>query len=122
LQQPPLPRKRYLCTWKEEDATEISENRTSTVTVVTTTTIITTVYSKKRDSARDFLQARQDLGGLPYALIQDLCDCLGVAHPATPTKTATTVKEVTETKSATVTTTTTVKTTTTSTATAYTTT
>ncbi|ELR06001.1 hypothetical protein VC83_08141 [Pseudogymnoascus destructans] len=69
-----------------------------------TVTELTTVFGRRRRSLPEpALEARQSLGDLPLPLIQQLCDCLDVAHPTTSTKTATLVMTLTDVRTVTVT-------------------
>ncbi|KFY97878.1 hypothetical protein V498_01840 [Pseudogymnoascus sp. VKM F-4517 (FW-2822)] len=77
--------------------TVATQTATSVKTITATVTELTTVFSRRRrDLPEPALEARQTLGDLPIPLIQQLCDCLGVAHPTTPTKTATLVRTRTD--------------------------
>ncbi|OBT63555.1 hypothetical protein VE03_06989 [Pseudogymnoascus sp. 23342-1-I1] len=82
--------------------TTATQTATSVKTITATVTELTTVFGRRRRSNRA-LEARQSLGDLPLPLIQQLCDCLSVAHPTTPTKTATLVKTLTNVRTVTVT-------------------
>lgn len=70
--------------------TTATQTATSIKTVTATVTELTTIYGRRRSILEPApIEARQNLGDLPLPLIQQLCDCLGVAHPVAPTKTAT---------------------------------
>lgn len=84
--------------------TTATQTATSTKTVTATVTELTTIYGRRRSILEPApIEARQNLGGLPIPLIQQLCDCLEVAHPATPTETATKTNTRFRTKTATAT-------------------
>ncbi|OBT44244.1 hypothetical protein VE00_05430 [Pseudogymnoascus sp. WSF 3629] len=84
--------------------TTATQTATSVKTITATVTELTTVFGRRRRSLPDpALEARQSLGDLPIPLIQQLCDCLNVAHPTTPTKTATLVRTITDVRTVTVT-------------------
>ena len=85
-------------------------NSTYVTTVTATVTQLTTVFGRRRsipelENAEGFspIETRQTLGDLPIPLIQMLCDCLNVAHPVAPTKTAIVTKVILSTKTRTVT-------------------
>ncbi|KFY37549.1 hypothetical protein V495_07108 [Pseudogymnoascus sp. VKM F-4514 (FW-929)] len=84
--------------------TTATQTATSVKTITATVTELTTVFGRRRrDLDQPALEARQSLGDLPIPLIQMLCDCLDVAHPTTPTKTATLTRTLISVKTSTVT-------------------
>ncbi|KFY85328.1 hypothetical protein V500_08517 [Pseudogymnoascus sp. VKM F-4518 (FW-2643)] len=84
--------------------TTATQTATSVKTITATVTELTTVFGRRRRAVPEpALEARQSLGDLPLALIQQLCDCLDVAHPTTPTKTATLTNTLTSVRTVTVT-------------------